>query len=271
VRLPWLAALLVYGMVGLPGFASAGGPDFHKDIQPLLAARCLKCHGAEKQKGGLRLDNREGFLAKGDSGAVAVVPGQSAESELLRRVASGDKLQRMPPTGDPLTGAEVGRLRAWVEAGAPGPAESPSPATNRKSEMVVTAEDRRHWSFLPLARVSLPGKDDGAWCRTPVDRFILAGLAAKGLKPSTPVDPRALIRRVTFDLTGLPPTPRRSRRFWAARTGMRPTRRWWTGCWAARATVNDGPGIGWMWPATPTAVGTRGTTTAPPLSITGIS
>ncbi len=207
MRLPWLAALLVYGMVGLPGFASAGGPDFHKDIQPLLAARCLKCHGAEKQKGGLRLDNREGFLAKGDSGAVAVVPGQSAESELLRRVASGDKLQRMPPTGDPLTGAEVGRLRAWVEAGAPGPAESPSPATNRKSEMVVTAEDRRHWSFLPLARVSLPGKDDGAWCRTPVDRFILAGLAAKGLKPSTPVDPRALIRRVTFDLTGLPPTP----------------------------------------------------------------
>jgi hypothetical protein len=191
----------------LTGFSRAAGPDFHKDIQPLLASRCLKCHGAEKQKGGLRLDTREGYLAKGDSGALAVVPGQPSGSELLLRVGSSDKLQRMPPSGEPLTAAEVAMLRAWVESGAPGPEGKPAPAAQGKTEMVVTAEDRRHWSFLPLGKVEPPGKDGQGWCKTPVDRFILAGLAAKGLEPSAPADARTLIRRVTYDLTGLPPTP----------------------------------------------------------------
>jgi len=187
-------------------FQAAGAEmNFDKDVRPILA-RCVKCHGPEKQKGGLRLDSRAGAVGKGDSGSEAIVPGEAAESELIRRIESKDDSERMPPKGEPLSPEQVAMLRLWIDRGLRWP-ESPGAVAAGRSEMVVTAEDRQHWSYRPLAAVKPPVVEDDDWCATEVDRFVLAGLEAKGLRPNPRADRRTLIRRVYFDLIGLPPTP----------------------------------------------------------------
>ncbi|QEL17975.1 PSD1 and planctomycete cytochrome C domain-containing protein [Limnoglobus roseus] len=183
--------------------ASAADPD--AEARSILTVNCQKCHGPVKQKGGIRLDSRDGAVAKGDSGSPAITPGKAASSELLRRVTAKDVNERMPPDGA-LTVAEIDALRKWIDAGAAWPKDGTAPATTAKTELVVTDEDRRHWAFKPLAKVELPAATSGR-VRTSIDPFVLAGLAAKKLSPSPPADPRTLIRRVTFDVTGLPPTP----------------------------------------------------------------
>jgi Protein of unknown function (DUF1553)/Protein of unknown function (DUF1549)/Planctomycete cytochrome C len=211
----WAARLLAYKNVVFLLFvsstvgvrATAADVDFTHDVQPILVAKCQKCHGTDKQKGGLRFDTRDGLLAKGDSGAVSVVPGQPGKSELLRRVSAKDALERMPPNGAPLTVAEIETLRRWIDTGATGPKAGGLPSNVAKTELVVTDEDRRHWSYKPLTKVEPPAIKDGAWGRAPIDRFVFAGLRAKKLSPTPPAAARVLIRRVTFDLTGLPPTP----------------------------------------------------------------
>ena len=169
---------------------------FENQIRPLLADRCLKCHGDKKQSGGLRLDSREALLRGGDSGA-AVLPGDPAESLLLRAVRQVDDDLRMPKGGQ-LTPRQVAALARWIEMGAPFPA-----ATRPRRR----TRDPQHWAFRPLGKTPLPATAGATWPRSAVDHFILTKLAALPLSPQPRADKRTLIRRVTFDLIGLPPPP----------------------------------------------------------------
>jgi mono/diheme cytochrome c family protein len=202
-------ALAAFALVG-----STAAADVPAEARAVLTAHCLKCHGSAKQKGGLRFDTRDGLLANSDSGSPAVVPGKPAASEMIRRVTAADAETRMPPEGAALTAAQVETLRKWIEAGAALPQTGTAPAG--RTELVVTDDDRKHWAFRPLARVEPPAVADPGLARTPIDCFILAGLAARGLTPAAPATRQRLIRRVTFDLTGLPPTPEDVEAFVAA-------------------------------------------------------
>ncbi|MBN9523407.1 PSD1 domain-containing protein [bacterium] len=196
------ALLAAFAVAGFPRTGSADPPpDADAEARAVLTTSCLKCHGPARQKGGLRLDSKDGALAKADSGSPAVVPGRAKDSELIRRVTETDKTLRMPPGDAPLTAAQIDALQRWIDRGAAWPQGAPA-AKSAKTELTVTDEDRNHWAFRPLTKVEPP-----AGAGSPIDRFHRAALAAKGLAPNPPADPRTLIRRVTFDLTGLPPTP----------------------------------------------------------------
>jgi len=176
---------------------------FEKKIRPVLVEHCYECHSAEakKIKGGLRLDAREHVLKGGETGA-AIVPGKPDESALIAAVRYADKDLRMPPpTKDgaarKLTEAQIADLADWVKLGAPMPVSTSHPGAK--------TETRKHWAFEPLANAPVPPAQSGAWPKTDIDRFILASLEGAGLTPAPPADPRTLLRRMTFDLTGLPP------------------------------------------------------------------
>ncbi|MFN0052940.1 MAG: DUF1549 domain-containing protein [Planctomycetales bacterium] len=196
-----------------PGQSSAAKPlsddeFFQKKIEPLLAARCLECHGAEKQKGNLRLDRRTEALAGGDSGP-SVVPRNPGESLLIQAVRYAGDL-KMPPKSK-LPEAEIGLLVEWVERGAPWPgtnppAGPPSTPSETKSGPLFSEEERRFWAFQPIGTAPPPAVRQAEWVQSPIDRFVLADLEAHGLAPARPADKRTLIRRATLDLTGLPPT-----------------------------------------------------------------
>lgn len=199
----FLSTLLVAGT--LPVFGQAASVEFARDIQPLFAERCQKCHGAEKQKGGLRLDNPADAFKAAESGDFAIVPGHSAQSALMKVVTSTDKDERMPPKGEALSAAQIALLKQWIDDGATWPASLADSVAVGRKELAVTDEDRKHWSYLPLnQRLSPP---DMPSAENPIDRFIHAALQAKGIRPSQPLERRKLIRRVYFDLLGLPPKP----------------------------------------------------------------
>jgi Protein of unknown function (DUF1549)/Protein of unknown function (DUF1553)/Planctomycete cytochrome C len=179
---------------------------FEKKVRPLLAARCWQCHGPEKRKGGLRLDSAEAISAGGDSGP-AVSPGKPGESRLIEAIAYTGEL-KMPPKGK-LSDAEIAELTEWVRAGAAWPdAGTPRPTSTKASAggSLFTPEQKAFWAFQPPRDPVAPGVNATRWPTSPVDRFILAELEKKGLTPAVPTDKRTLIRRATFDLTGLPPT-----------------------------------------------------------------
>lgn len=162
----------------------AAGPDFDRQIAPLFAAKCLKCHGAAAPEGGLSLTSRDSALhPRGDEPAV-VLPGKPESSELLRRVTATDLSERMPPMGEPLSAAEIEVLRRWISAGAPWP---------------------EHWAYRPLTAVRVPDVRSGG-SRNPVDQFLAETLQERKLTASSEADRRTLIRRVTVDLWGLTPT-----------------------------------------------------------------
>lgn len=198
--------VLFFGWISVPVYSAESTViEFRRDVQPIFQSSCSKCHGATKQLGGLRLDRSAGALAAGDSGKQAIVPKNVADSELLRRVRSTDSSERMPPKGEPLTVDQIRTLEAWIEQGAIWPMSEELDADRR--EMVVTEEDRQHWSFRPL-RAEPPGPvNDKSWCRNPVDQFILEELESKQLRPNGPASRLRLIRRLYFDLVGLPPSP----------------------------------------------------------------
>ena len=170
--------------------------DFEKEIRPLLAERCLKCHGTKKQKGGLRLDLGAAAMKGGDSGA-AILPGKSAESRLILLVAGKDKKLKMPPSGPRLLAPQIAALRAWIDQGATWPED---PAGSDRIEST-------HWSLQPIKKPATPETTDADWIRNPVDAFVLAKLREKDLEPSPVADRTTLVRRLTFTLLGLPPTP----------------------------------------------------------------
>jgi hypothetical protein len=198
-------AWLVVMTVGTRAVAAPpDGPGeafFERDVRPILVASCTKCHGAKKQESGLRLDSRSALIRGGESGP-AVVPGEPSKSLLMRAINQQDDLV-MPPDRK-LTDAQIGVLRLWIERGAPWPGAD-TPAAVRSG--TITDEDRRFWSFQPVSDPPAPTTVDRTWPRTSIDAFILAKLEASGLRPSPTADRRTLIRRATFDLTGLPPTP----------------------------------------------------------------
>jgi mono/diheme cytochrome c family protein len=193
---------------------------FEAKVRPVLAEHCLECHGAEKSKGGLRLDGRASML-KGGDGGPAVVPGKPDESALVEAIRYDGEVQ-MPPKGK-LKDADIAALTEWVKRGAPWPSPRPDlTSTRATSDRSATAasgksapsiasaaakQARSFWSFRPVGDPEPPPVRDAAWPASPIDRFILARLEAAGLAPSPPADKVALIRRVTFDLVGLPPTP----------------------------------------------------------------
>ena len=183
-----MTPLLVGLLVTAPPDVSA----FEAEVRPILVEHCYGCHGETKQKGGLRLDTRAGVTAGGESGP-AVVPGKPDASRLISAVRYADPALRMPPTGK-LSAKQVAALERWVQAGAPDPRDGRSVAT-------VAAAD--HWAFRPV-RSPLPPADPAA--HSPVDAFVRANLRAVGLSPSPPADRPTLLRRVYFDLHGLPPT-----------------------------------------------------------------
>jgi len=183
----WAAVLVV--AAEQPGAAAGRRLQFNRDIRPLLTDTCFTCHGpdASKRKADLRLDTRRGMLGKPDEPG-AVVPGKPDESELYLRITSRDVHERMPPPAfhQQLTSEQINLLRRWIEQGAPY---------------------QDHWAYLVPERAELPAVGDSAWPRNPIDYFILARLEKQGLKPSPPADRPTFLRRLTLDLTGLPPLP----------------------------------------------------------------
>lgn len=176
---------------------------FEMEVRPLLVEKCWQCHGESKPKGGLKLTSRAHVLQGGDSGPAAVAG--KPDASLLLRAVRYDDTPRMPPKGK-LTDRQIETLARWVKEGMPWPGTSatPAPADGR---FTITEKQRRFWAFQPVKAITAPAVRDAAATRTDIDRFLLAALEAKGLTPAAPADQRTLLRRVTFDLTGLPPTP----------------------------------------------------------------
>jgi mono/diheme cytochrome c family protein len=184
---------LAVALLACPTSSRAADPppkpvDFDRDVKPILAKHCVSCHGADKQKSSLRLDRRTDALSGGDGGAV-IVPGKAADSRLIKLVSDDNPDTRMPPKGPRLTAAEIVTLQQWINEGAKGPDDS------------AKANPADWWSLKPLTKPAVPA---GA---NPIDHFIRAKLKEKGLTPSPEADRRTLIRRLYFDLTGLPPSP----------------------------------------------------------------
>jgi hypothetical protein len=217
---PMLGALLLTGM-GASQSLSPGGTgslppaaktkvDFSRDIEPIFKERCQICHGAATQSGGLRLDTRVGAMAGGNSGAV-IKPGDSANSKLIQLVAGLKKDLVMPMTGPRLTLEQVGLLRAWIDQGAEWP--EPAGAEKEAAASARTRPKSSHWAFIAPVHPAIPPVRRRAWVRNPIDAFVLAKLESEGIEPSPEADRNTLIRRVSLDLIGLPPTPEEVEQF----------------------------------------------------------
>lgn len=174
---------------------------FETKIRPVLADKCYKCHSqsAQRVKAGLFLDTREGLLKGGDNGP-AIVVGDPEKSLLIKAVRYTDPDLQMPPKGSKLSDEQIADLVAWVKMGAP------DPRVATLAQMEWKDSTKSHWAWQPLKKPAAPEVKDTAWCKTPVDNFILARLEEKNLKPNPAADKRTLLRRATFDLIGLPPT-----------------------------------------------------------------
>ncbi|MBK7406152.1 MAG: PSD1 domain-containing protein [Phycisphaerales bacterium] len=174
-----------------PEAAAAGSSgDLARDVRPILSNTCFKCHGPDPsaRKAELRLDTAAGLVSAAESGKAPIAPGDRGASELWRRITTDDPEDRMPPpdSGRFLTPEQIATIGAWIDSG---------------------AKWKNHWSFEPVLRHPLPEVSDPAWCRNEIDRFVLARLDSEGLEHSPEADRATLIRRVSLDLIGLPPTP----------------------------------------------------------------
>jgi mono/diheme cytochrome c family protein len=183
---------------------------FETRIRPVLADHCYKCHSreADKIRGGLMLDTREGMLHGGDTGP-AIEPGKPEDSLIVDAIGYKDADLQMPPKGEKLTDQQVADITEWIRRGA----FDPRSLVAKGSSSAYGGVGKDHWSFLPVKKQAVPAVADTAWCRTPIDNFILARLEESSMKPNPPADKYTLIRRATFDLTGLPPTESEVQRF----------------------------------------------------------
>ena len=172
---------------------AADSVDFAKQIQPILKDNCYKCHGEEKKKGGLRLDNKADALKGGDNGLV-IVPRDSAKSPLYQLLIATNEDDRMPQKADSLSAAKIKLIREWIDQGAIWP------------DAVAGESANQHWAYQKVVRSPPPAVKDKSWPRSPIDQFLLARLEKEKLKPSPETDRSTFIRRLSFDLTGLPPT-----------------------------------------------------------------
>jgi hypothetical protein len=159
--------------------------DFNADIRPILNTKCITCHGGVKKSGGFSLLFREEALAETESGEPAIVPGKPSKSEFIKRLTHEDPEYRMPLDAPPLSEEEISKLKAWIEQG---------------------AQWEDHWAYVKPKPVTPPQVTNTAWPKNGIDYFILNKLEAEGLQPSPEADKATLLRRVSLDLTGLPPT-----------------------------------------------------------------
>jgi hypothetical protein len=180
---------------------------FTKHVKPVLVAKCLNCHGGKKIESDFDLSDREGLLKGGQIG-IAVVPGKSRESSLVRLIQHARE-PNMPMSDPKLPDAAIAKIIEWIDLGAPY--DNPLVASKLKgkswTERVLPASAKEWWAFAPLAKSVAPGVKNGDWCKTPIDRFILAKLEGAKIAPNQPATREQLIRRAYFDLIGLPPTP----------------------------------------------------------------
>ncbi|MGB8853169.1 MAG: DUF1553 domain-containing protein [Pirellulales bacterium] len=194
-------------MAGTAQVSKADAIDFAGRIAPLLATKCGACHGPHEAESGFRIDLREKAFVGGDSGTTGVVAGKPDESELYVRITTSDKESRMPADGEPLTGDEQKLVREWIAAGAVWPDDLATlPESMLPKGEGKAAKGADHWAFQPVVRPPVPQQDAAGGSSNPIDGFIGAKLAEKGLAFSPEADPRTLIRRVAYDLVGLPPT-----------------------------------------------------------------
>ncbi len=181
--------LIVVSLCFFASALSAAPVDFNRDIRPILSNHCYECHGpdSKQRKAGLRLDEGQGSQMELKSGVIAVVPGNLEESELIYRITTSDADERMPPKdfNKQLSENQVKLLEAWVKQG---------------------GQYQKHWSFIAPQKAQLPKVRQAKWPRNPIDYFILSRLEKEGLKPSPEADKATLLRRVYFDLTGIPPS-----------------------------------------------------------------
>jgi hypothetical protein len=188
------------------GLEAAGIPapaqrkiDFSRDIEPIFSATCYSCHGEKKQESGLRMDSRAGLLKGGDNGP-SIVPDDSAKSILIQVVTgTHPDIMTMPKKKDRLTAQQIDLLRFWIDQGAPVPEQETASAASVRS-------GKPHWAFIAPKEAALPKVKNSRRVVNPIDQFVFAGLEAKGLKPSPEAEKSTLIRRLSLDLTGLPPT-----------------------------------------------------------------
>jgi Protein of unknown function (DUF1553)/Protein of unknown function (DUF1549)/Planctomycete cytochrome C len=193
--LPLIVGVLLPAVSGAAPSASPTAVNFERDIRPILMARCYSCHGEEAQEGELRLDQRASAFRSDGDGPIAI-PGKSAASPLYKRLTSSDRDERMPKDGKPLSPEQIVLFRNWIDQGANWPTDD-----------ALAAAALDYWSLKPLVRPTVPVNNEIGGARNPIDEFIRAKLVEQHLKPSPEADRRTLLRRVTFDLTGLPPTP----------------------------------------------------------------
>ncbi len=192
---PW-PLLVIAVLLGSTASFAAEVPqtvDFLTQVQPIFVEHCYACHGPDEQEAALRLDQRDAALAGGDSGAW-FVPGKAAESEIVRRLTA-DESERMPPAegnNKPLSDEQIATIKSWIDAGAAWPE--------------ANAAGSSHWAFQPIERPAPPPVTREAWARNPIDRFVLARLEAEGIAPSPEADRYTLIKRLSYDLLGLPPS-----------------------------------------------------------------
>ena len=184
----WLCAAIL--ALAATGALAAAPIDFNRDIRPILSDTCFNCHGPDEpaRKAKLRLDTKEGALAQTKDGLWPIKPGDPAHSEIIRRITATDPDDVMPPLKSKLTLSreKIDLLRRWIAEG---------------------AKWESHWAFVPPRAVPVPSVKNASWPRQPIDHFIAARLEREGLKPSPEATKERLLRRVSFDLTGLPPTP----------------------------------------------------------------
>ena len=193
IRAAWFASALLCPVVGI-----SAEIDFVRDIRPIFQENCYDCHGEDKQKSGLRLDVRELALKGGEFEGPNLIPGKPGESNLIHFVRGDDKEMRMPPKGDLLSPEQIEALTQWVKEGAVWPEDA---------DLVEYEDPRDHWSFFPITDPEPPVTVDSKWPRGAIDQFILARLEKEKLAPNPVADKASWLRRIYFDLTGLPPTP----------------------------------------------------------------
>jgi hypothetical protein len=202
----WLIVIAELCQSGTATAADAPSPDhvafFEKEIRPILIARCFECHAGEVKKGDVLLDSREALVKEGDAGPV-LVPGKPDESRLLEVLTHTDAV-KMPPAGK-LPVDEIAKLTEWVRQGAVFPKSATGGTFGPATPEGIAAARKTHWAYQPVVMPAVPAVKDTAWALTEIDRFVLAKLEAAGLEPQPQVDRPTLLRRLSFDLLGLPP------------------------------------------------------------------
>ena len=204
--------LLALGAILCPAQTPEDVEYFEKNVRPLLVAKCQMCHSAEVKTAELDLSSAEGFVKGGASGPL--IDPDSPEHSALLKVVSYDEKLKMPPMGK-LTDEEIATLTEWVNRGAHWPGADKVEVVKHDKQVGFTAEQKEWWAFQPVADPAPPAVKDAAWARTAADRFILARLEEKGLEPAPKADKTTLLRRASYDLTGMPPTKRELEAFLA--------------------------------------------------------